>query len=202
MQNQKTIITVTGYKGGVGKSTTAVHLGTFFAERFRTLLVDADPNRTAVSWSKRGSLPFQVADERQAFKLINEAELVIIDTPARPDSDDLKELAKGCDLLILPTKPDIVSLEPMLEMVKDLGEANYRTLLTVVPPYPSKEGETLQKELSEGGIPVFKTMVRRTVGFERAAMAGVSVRDIDNRFKSAWDDYVSLGNEILELLNK
>ena len=51
MQNQKTIITVTGYKGGVGKSTTAVHLGTFFAERFRTLLVAADPNRTAVSWS-------------------------------------------------------------------------------------------------------------------------------------------------------
>ena len=90
----------------------------------------------------------------------------------------------------------------MLEMGKDLGEANYRTLLTVVPPYPSKEGETLQKELSKGGIPVFKTMVRRTVGFERAAMAGVSVRDIDNRFKSAWDDYVSLGNEILELLNK
>jgi len=41
---------------------------------------------------------------------------VVIDTPARPESDDLKELSKGCDLLILPTKPDIVSLEPMLEM--------------------------------------------------------------------------------------
>lgn len=40
------------------------------------------------------------------------AQFVVIDTPARPDFDDLKELSKGCDLLILPTKPDIVSLEP------------------------------------------------------------------------------------------
>src|SRR6185369_4482079 len=100
------ILTVTGYKGGVGKSTTAVHLATYFAELGPTVLVDGDPNRTALLWAERGSLPFNVSDQRQAMKAIAGAEFIIIDTPARPHSDDLKELAKGCDLLILPTAPD------------------------------------------------------------------------------------------------
>ncbi|NCR19934.1 MAG: ParA family protein [Microcystis aeruginosa LL13-03] len=48
------IITVTGYKGGVGKSTTAVHIATYFSDRGRTVLVDGDPNRTALGWAERG----------------------------------------------------------------------------------------------------------------------------------------------------
>ncbi|MCC5634114.1 ParA family protein [Nostoc sphaeroides CHAB 2801] len=201
MSSQKKIVTITGYKGGVGKSTTAVHLATFFSELGKTVLVDGDQNRTALAWSKRGSFPFPAVDERQALKVIADAQFVVIDTPARPDSDDLKELAKGCDLLILPTKPDIVSLEPMLLMVKDLGETNYCCLLTIVPPYPSKEGETLRQDLLNGGIPVFEAMIRRTVGFEKAAMAGVPIRDVeDSRLKTAWADYLALGKEVMEIL--
>ena len=108
------IITVTGYKGGIGKSTTAIHLATYFSERGRTVLVDGDPNRTSINWGERGSLPFEVADERRAMKTIVGADFIVIDTPARPHSDDLKELSSGCDLLILPTIPDILSLQPML----------------------------------------------------------------------------------------
>ncbi len=97
------ILTVTGYKGGVGKSVTAVHLATFFSDKGKTVLVDGDPNRTAIGWNSRGQLPFSVADERQAMRVVSGSDFVVIDTPARPNSDDLKELAKGCDLLILPT---------------------------------------------------------------------------------------------------
>jgi chromosome partitioning protein len=61
------IITITGYKGGVAKSCTAIHLATFFSDLGRTILIDGDPNRTAISWSQRGKLPFPVADERQAI---------------------------------------------------------------------------------------------------------------------------------------
>jgi len=109
-----TILTVTGFKGGVGKSTTAIHLATFLSECGDTVLVDGDPNRTALSWAERGQLPFTVADERKAMKVIQGREYIVIDTPARPDSTDLKELSEGCDLLILPTTPDVVSLEPIL----------------------------------------------------------------------------------------
>ncbi len=194
------ILTVTGYKGGVGKSVTAVHLATFFSDKGKTVLVDGDPNRTALSWNSRGGLPFTVADERQAMKVVSGSDFVVIDTPARPNSDDLKELAKGCDLLILPTAPDVLSLQPMLETARDLGDANYRALITIVPPYPSREGEVMKKDLKEGGVPVFETMIRRTAGFPKAALAGVPIRNLDDsRSKAAWADYQALGKEIMEM---
>lgn len=197
------IVTVTGYKGGVGKSVTAIHIAAFFSEQGVTILVDGDPNRTAVSWSKRGSLPFTVADERQAMKIVGGADFVVIDTPARPNSDDLQELAKGCELLILPTPPDVVSLEPMLETANDLGHASYRALLTIVPPHPSREGEVMREDLKRNGVPVFETMIRRTVGFQKAALAGVAIRDLDDaRARTAWNDYKALGKEILEVLGQ
>lgn len=198
------ILTITGYKGGVAKSTTAIHLATYFSELGQTVLVDGDPNRTAVGWSNRGSLPFTVADERQAMRLVSGADYLVIDTPARPNSDDLKELAKGCDLLVLPTTPDVVSLQPMLETARDLGELsediNYRALIVVVPPYPSKEGEVMRKDLIDGGVPVFQSMIRRTAGFQKAALEGVPIRDIkDAKTRIAWNDYKNLGDEIKEM---
>ena len=52
-------------QGGVGKSTTAIHLATYFSDKGKTVLVDGDPNRTSIGWFERGSLPFTVADERK-----------------------------------------------------------------------------------------------------------------------------------------
>lgn len=199
----KRILTVTGYKGGVGKSTTAFHLASYFSDFGETILIDGDQNRTAINWAKRNDqdLPFVVADERQAMKMIDGKDFIIIDTPARPDTNDLKELAKGCDLLILPTSPDVVSLEPMLQTAQALGNTNYRALLTLVPPHPNKEGELMKTELMDGGIPVFESMIRRTVGFAKAALAGIPIRDIaDSRMRTAWEDYKNLGNEIRGIL--
>jgi len=207
-ESQMKIITITGFKGGIGKSTTAIHLATFFSEQGATILVDGDLNHTALSWAGRGtsseqSLPFAVVDQRGAMRVVGDAQFVIIDTPARPDSDDLQELAKGCDLLILPTTPDIVSLEPMLQTAQLLEGARFRALLTVVPPKPNREGELMRAELREGGVPVFDTMIRRTVGFAKAALAGKAIRDLDDpRAVAAWQDYYALGQEVTTLLDQ
>ena len=61
------ILTVTGYKGGVGKSTSAIHIAAYLANQHQTILIDGDPNRTAINWSQRGAMPFTVADERQGL---------------------------------------------------------------------------------------------------------------------------------------
>ncbi len=195
------IITVTGFKGGVGKSTAAIHLAAFFSEQGRTLLVDGDPNHTSVAWSNHGKLPFDVVTTNQVARAVQNRDFVIFDTPARPNSEDLSEMIESCDLLILPTTPDIVSIRPMIATIQALGSATYCTLISIVPPRPMKDGELAHKELSELGFPVFNTMIRRSVVFTKAATAGVIVRDVDDASASkAWGDYQALGEEIQEIL--
>lgn len=194
-------ITITGHKGGVGKTMTAIHLATFFSEWGRTLLVDGDPNRTALSWQQRGRLPFEVLDEARFFQEGSAADYTVIDTPARPATENLQDLAANCDLLVLPTVPDILSLEPMLEVARQVGNASYRALIAMAPPRPNQEGELMRQELRDNGVPVFKTMIRRTVGFQKAALAGIPIRDLpDSRQRVAWNDYKAVGDEVMEVL--
>ena len=56
-------ITVAADKGGVGKTTTAVHLAAYFQTRAATVLIDGDPNRSATEWGAAGGpLPFAIVD--------------------------------------------------------------------------------------------------------------------------------------------
>lgn len=198
------IIACTGFKGGCAKSTTSIHVATYFSDRAKVLLIDCDPNKTCIDWGNRGSLPFIVAEEKKAIRLIPKHDLIVIDTPARPGTDDLKELVEDSDLLILPTMPDILSLQPMLQTAKDLqgidATAKYRALVCACPPPPNTDGKTMITDLQDAGIPAFKTTIRRTVGFPKAALEGVPIRDLkDSRSRLGWLDYQALGKEIEEI---
>jgi chromosome partitioning protein len=195
------ILTVTGFKGGVGKSTTAIHLAAFLSRSGKTLLIDGDQNRTSLKWAKRGNLPFQVVSEKESVKFIPSSEFIVIDTPARPASDDLKELATGCNLLILPSAPDVLGLEALLETATALQNANYKALLTIVPPRPSREGELMLEELKAQNIPAFNSVIIRSASFQKAALSGVPVYEIKTALAAmAWACYESFGNEVLEVL--
>lgn len=200
------IITVASFKGGVGKTTSAVHLAALLQERGPTLLIDGDPNRSATGWARRGELPFKVVDERQAARYVGAHEHIVIDTQARPSREDLEALADGCDLLILPSTPDALALDALLMTVEALrevsgsvGSERLRILLTMIPPRPSRDGEEAQSTLREAGLPVFETMTRRLVAFQKAALAGTIVsQTADPRALAGWENYQKVAAEILQ----
>jgi chromosome partitioning protein len=177
------IVTVCSFKGGVGKTTSAIHVAAHLSRQGSTLLVDADANRSALVWARHGRLPFAVADERQAARAVRDLQPhhTVIDTAARPDPDVIETLAKGCDFLIVPTTPDALSIAALIaiaDALKRLGVTDWRVLLTMVPPRPNADGINAREQLTEAGLPLFRTAIRRTVAYPRAALSGVLVHEL------------------------
>ena len=194
------IITIASYKGGVGKTTTSVHLAAILQKKAPTLLVDGDPNRSATGWLKRGSLPFKVIDERLLARYARDYQNMVIDTEARPSEEDMATLVEGCDLLILPTTPDVLALEALqltIENLKSIGAESYKVLLTIVPPKPSRDGDEAREMLKKGKVPVFKSQISRLVAFQKAALEGVPVNLAkDARAEKGWREYLAVAREI------
>ena len=199
------IVTVTSYKGGVGKTTTAIHLAAYLQRLAPTLLVDGDAIRSATKWSQRSGnigLPFKVVTHAQMVSHIRGYQHVIIDTEGNPTDDDFSDLASNCDMLIIPAVPESVATDGLthtLGKLRSLGNRTHKVLLTMVPPKPRTEGQQLREMLTGEGIPVFTAEIPRLAAFEKAAAEGVPVYSVkdDRNASRAWDAYQAAGKELI-----
>src|ERR1700690_572046 len=97
------VIVMANSKGGVGKSTLAVHLATWLHERGRTvILADCDPQRSSSDWIKgaapeRKTVRLNGRDEilNKLPKLGREADYVIADGPGSNNEMSRALLLKG-----------------------------------------------------------------------------------------------------------
>lgn len=193
------IISVMALKGGVGKTTTSIHLAAYFQEKEQTLLIDADRNRSAIIWSREDKLPFYVASQAGATSLIRKYPHIIVDTRARPEPEEIKDLVEGSDLIIIPTTPNHLDIDATLKAVEQLQplNANYRILLTKVDSR-TKTGKESRQRLKEADLPLFNTEIPLLIAFEKASQQGVTVKDCtDPRAQAAWKTYNAVGREIL-----
>jgi chromosome partitioning protein len=197
------IVTIASYKGGVGKTTTAIHLAGYFQNRGKTILLDADRERHALDWDKAGpGLPFRVAPYTQAAALVKNFEHVVIDTGQRPTDEDMQATAEAGEneLLILPVVPlpmDTKSTLRTVAALQDMKSSRFRVLLTKVGPDDSGAAAELRGYLAEINAPVFKAEIPRLKAFARASGEGVTVdKSADRHAARAWQAYADVGKEI------
>lgn len=196
------IITIASFKGGVGKTTTALHLAQYLGKRRgngKVVLLDGDPNRSALSWYDRGQqrAEFFVMDgdeEPPAF------DHLIVDTPARTDPTELLPLAAASDLLIIPSEISIFSLEATIATVsvlQSLSNDRYRILLTMLPARGVKRESSAREALKEAGLMVFSAGIKDRAVYQDAALEGLPVAELrGSAAATAWSDYQALGKEI------
>jgi chromosome partitioning protein len=196
------LIAIVSFKGGVGKTTTAVHLSAFFRKLGKTVLLDGDLNRSATAWAERsgGTLPFSVIDESMGFSVGSGFEHFIIDTAARPEPKILKALAEKVDMIVIPTTTDGVALDALAKTVGALQEVRadrYRILLTMIPPKPARDGELAREAFAQAGLPVFASSIRSLKAFRTAGTQGILVSEVkDPRAHLGWEDYAAVGKEL------
>lgn len=193
------IIAIAGFKGGIGKTTSAIHLANFLSDKGKTVLVDGDPNRSSTNWVNRGEFDFSCCDLIAAPKYTRDSDYTVLDTQARPDQDELSAIADGCDLLILPTSPDALAIEALFntaEYLKNLD--NCRVLLTLCDVRKKTQINDARKGIEKNQLPLFNVQIRLYSAYQKAALHGCSVDRVGDKFsKIAWTDYKKLGEEVL-----
>ena len=205
-------ITVCGQKGGVAKTCTSIHLASVWhSEGKKVCIVDADKNRSALAYASRGNLPFPVFPVSSAAKASRSSEIVITDGQASSDQEELKHLAYGSDLVILPTTAKARSVELTVELANLLSnlKVNHAVVIVKVDFRQQKAAQQAKAALENFGLYVFDTFIPLLSAFDKAEASGNAVFEAvddlgrsDPRRMAGWSAYCSIASQIPCLISK
>ena len=205
-------ITVCGQKGGVAKTCTSIHLASVWhSEGKKVCIVDADKNRSALAYASRGNLPFPVFPVSSAAKASRSSEIVITDGQASSDQEELKHLAYGSDLVILPTTAKARSVELTVELANLLSnlKVNHAVVIVKVDFRQQKAAQQAKTALENFGLYVFDTFIPLLSAFDKAEASGNAVFEAvddlgrsDPRRMTGWSAYCSIASQIPCLISK
>ena len=186
------ILAFVGQKGGSGKSTLAICVAAELAARGRNvLLVDADPQKTAITWhdvaSEAGHAgPTVVAmtgtlhKPNQIPQLATAYQDIVIDTPPRL-GDVQRSAMMVAHLAILPCGPSAPDAWALADSIKTITEAiDFRPeLKAVIVINKMRAGTAAAKgaraALSSAGLPVLASALGLRQPFQEALAAGQGV---------------------------
>ena len=201
------VISVASLKGGVGKTTSAIHIAAHLALAGQAvLLADGDRIRTASAWARGGHLPFPVLPMTALARGVAQYDAIVMDTEGGVENGKLLEYALTSDLIVLPTSPDINGLDgasQTAEVLRGGGTpaGRFAALMTMVRPGGMKDLQA-RKGLRELGVPVLRTGVRISEAFRDASNAATLVRDVKSEVAlRCWRDYQEVTAELLSLIS-
>ncbi len=188
------ILTIISQKGGVGKTTIAIHLAVE-AERkgYTTAVFDLDPQGSAASWSdkRESSTPTVVPAQANRLETLIEqargqnADLVIIDSAPNADSSSLAA-AKTADLILIPCRAaafDLAAIPTTLDLAH-IAKKEAWVLLNGVPSQ-GKLAEEAREVLVAGGVKVCEIILHNLIAFSHALNDGRTANEYDPKSKAA-----------------
>ncbi len=205
------ILVVANSKGGVGKSTLAVHLAAWLHEQGRTvILADCDTQQSSSEWlaeaapgvrAVRLANPDQILD--QLPLLAQEADFVVADGPGS-NTETSRALLLRADFAVVPCKASMLEVRALaqatavLRQAQDIRKGRPEAVIVL-----SMVGKTyrLTKDMKDAaaalGLPLARTAVTLKQIYADAPGQGALVWQMGARAREAAGEIEQLFREIL-----
>ncbi len=176
------VIVVANPKGGSGKSTTCIVLGTTLAEKGATVrIIDADPQCTLKRWSEGQSkfkdivvVPRPNEDlTDQIDTLSTEVQFLLIDVQGTANQEMSAAMSRA-DLVLIPMRATTADAEVAtraISLVRSLEKLfkrsiAYGVVLTCTSPLiPTKEEKDIKASMLRAQIPCFRNKLHQRTAF-------------------------------------